>query len=98
MCVSGCTVVNVCSQLVRVAEVLYFLPSNEGIIWLTGFLRRFERRVTGTGVSMLGKHWRDTKGGAPFQCSPESDLDFYVEPNEFHMMVCLGRPRLLREL
>ena len=47
---------------------------------------------------VLGKHWRDTKGGAPFQCSPESDLDFHVEPNEFHMTVCLGRPRLPREL
>ena len=41
---------------------------------------------------LLGKHWQDTKGGAPFQCSPESDLDFHVKPNEFHMMVCLGRP------
>ena len=46
---------------------------------------------------MLGKHWRDTKGGAPFQCSPESDLDFHVEPNELHMMVCLGTPWHLRE-
>ena len=32
---------------------------------------------------LLGKHWRDTKGGAPFQCSQESDLNFHVEPNEF---------------
>ena len=48
-------------------------------------------------VLLLGKHWRDTKGGAPFQCSLESDLDFHVEPNEFHMTVCLARPRLIRE-
>ena len=36
-------------------------------------------------VSMLGKHWRDTKEGAPFQCSPNSDHDFHVEHNEFPM-------------
>ena len=59
-------------------------------------------------VWVLGKHWQDTKGsasfqcsqewGAPFQCSPESDLDFHVESNELHMMVCLGRPQHPREL
>ena len=31
-------------------------------------------------------------GAPPFQCSPESDLDFHVDPNELHIMVCLGRP------
>ena len=31
-------------------------------------------------------------GRPPFQFSPESDLDFHVEPNELHIMVCLGRP------
>ena len=59
-------------------------------------------------TQVLGKHWRDTKGGAPFQCSqewgapfqcsPESDLNFHVEPNELHMMVCLDRPRHSQEL
>ena len=49
-------------------------------------------------TEILVKHWRDTKWGAPFQCSPESDLNFHVEPNEFHMTVCLARPRLPREL
>ena len=44
---------------------------------------------------MLGKHWWDTKGVTPFQRSPESDLDFHVEPNEFHMMVCLVSMLLL---
>ena len=38
-----------------------------------------------------------TNGAPPFQCSPESDLDFHVEFNELHIMVCLGRPRQLRE-
>ena len=31
-------------------------------------------------------------GAPPFQCSPESDLDFHVELYELHIMVCLGRP------
>ena len=31
-------------------------------------------------IIMLGKHWRATNVGAHFQCSPESDLDFYVRP------------------
>ena len=46
---------------------------------------------------MLGKHWWDTKGGAPFQCSPKSDLDFHVELNEFPTTERRTRPRLPQE-
>ena len=37
---------------------------------------------------LLGKHWWATSVGAHFQCSPESDLDFHVEPKKFHEAVC----------
>ena len=47
-------------------------------------------------LRVLGKHWWATSVGAHFQCSPESDLDFQVEPNKFHVAVCLARPRLPR--
>ena len=53
-------------------------------------------------ATMWDTCWENTggikKGRPPFQCSPESDLDFHMEPNELHIMVCLGRPRHPREL
>ena len=36
---------------------------------------------------MLGKHRWATSVSAHFQCSPESDFDFHVQPKKFHEAV-----------
>ena len=79
----------VCSQTVsnRTTKILK-LPSTPSTCWEnTGGIQK------GAPPSSAPKN-----GASPFQCSPESDLDFQVEPNKLHIMVCLGRHWHLREL
>ena len=66
---------------------------NKGDVEVGGCWENTDGIQKGTPPSSAPKN-----GAPPFQCSPESDLDFHVELNELHIMVGLGRPRHPREL